>query len=455
MGKTLKLQLLLSSILLMPNISGAAFLEAPTEYDGSFARSWSTDTCRESTVCAVERILEDIDRGKATILKKQTEFETRKQDGEAGLDQLREDVTKGLDVIRFLKFMDIPSDIEESWRGCRSELSALEAAIAAIRERLSATEEVGERETLESDITRLVSKREVELERLNVLAAYRVLPELRGLLEACHGNLESHLEPLSELIDDWHKILSHYAGKVYLNDDESEPNLSSILSDLDENDAVYNRVSNDLYKILDVVDLIQGWVLIVQEYIGLPMIHAEPVGDDEEEIDESVFERTQQLQGILKALSLLVPDLQKAPLHFKSKDVDDGLKLLRLNTEVETIKAKLLLLRDGADLSPIDEELVEIKANILAVTLSLGEHPEKFVELMPLCEKYKSLEATRAQLVSVGLERLQEIEDLEVSFAQKVLQIARLVSAIEEGEQEGGYASDFEEGVADDGEEDD
>jgi hypothetical protein len=450
MGKNLKFQLLLSSILFMPNISAAA-LAASTEYDGSSARSWSSDTsdgCEGSCICGAERKLEGINERKATILKREAEFESRKRNGEDDLDRLREDFTQGLSVIRFLKFLEIPADIERNWAECRFELSTLESAITTIRERLSATEDVGEREVLESDILRLVSKRDVESERLNVLAAYRVLPELRGLLEACHGGLESHLEPLSEVVDNWYKILSRYARELYFPDEEAESNLPYILSDLDENDAVYNRVRHDLYKILDMIHLIQGWVLIAQEYIGFPMIHAEPVGDVEQ-IDDSVFERKQQLQGILTALSLLMPDLQKAPLHFKRRDIDDGLRLLRLDSEIATIKDKLVLLREGArfeaDSSSIDEELSEIKAQIVVASLSLGESPENFSELMRLSEEYKKLETTRTCLATVDVERLQEIEDLEELLARKVFEISGLINAIEEGDEEGGYTSDFGE----------
>jgi|GEM_PF-2596439 len=460
MGKIFKFQLLLSSILFIPNISAAA-LEAPTEYDGSSARSWSSDAshgCEGTCICGVERKLEGINERKATILQREAGFESRKRDGEDDLDRLREDFIQGLSVIRFVRFLKIPADIERKWAECRFELSRLEVEIAAISEKLSATEEVGERETLESDIARLVSKRDVESERWNVLAAYRVLPELRGLLEACHGGLESHLDPLSEVVDSWYKILSRYARELYFPDEEAESNLVYILSELDENDAGYIRVRNDLYKILDMIHLIQGWVLIAQEYIGLPMIHAEPVGDDEEEIDESVFERKQQLQGILTALSLLMPDLQKAPLHFKRRDIDDGLKLLRLNSEVETIKDKLVLLREGArfeaDSSSIDEELSEMKAQIVAASLSLGESPENFSELMHLSEEYKKLETTRTHLATIDVERLQEIEDLEELLARKVFEISGLINAIEEGDEEGGYTSDFEE-YADDDESDD
>lgn len=437
--KNLKFKLLLSFVLFIPNISVAASLPTILELDSHAVGSSDDDSDLEyadhGNTCSIEGMLDHLEGTSTVVAQRQKNLDARREERAGNLFRLKQAIRRGIERIHWLNFPDIPADISERWAEVHPRAGMIFSELEAQRRRLSGVEEVVERKAIESDILRLVAESDGCQEQLNLFEVYHTLADLKGLLEVCYGNLETRLAPLAEVVKDWYRLLGQYAATAYTIDDESEVRLAKVLDDLNENDTVYNGIGDDLYKILDVIHLIQGWVLMVKKYIELPAIHAESAADDEE-IDDAVFERKQHLDGILRALSLLIPDLRKAPLHFDDNDVDKGLELLMLNSRIETLEGKLVLLRDGAtldiELGPIDEELVGIRERMAAIL----ELPTASRELEALKEEQKKLEELRGRLATAAAERSQEIKDLEDQLADTMHVLIRMITAIEEGEED-------------------
>jgi hypothetical protein len=436
MGKNLKINFLVSSVLLLSPVAAAEEIAAAASSanDGD----WRAVDAVPSTIDDVlSKIGGCLEREASADLERR-KFEKRRTIGIGDLKSLIQDVQAGDNIIRWMQFPEVSESVVEKQAEYSLRHKDIVEALELTRSKLGSIDD-SERGALESDILRLVAERDTVNEQVEYFSAVQRIPELRRLLAGCHEALTHNLTVLPEIVEKWFSLMSEYAAVVYAIDDRSDKQLDKALEDLSINDREYNSASNEVYDVLAVINMINQWASIIKDYMELPFIYAEPVTDDEI-VEESTFDHKQRLEGVLRRLNVLFSELSSSPSNLIASEVQYALNLLTLNADIDKIRDQLVLLRDGladdVEMRRVEDELGAIQRRFELKVADLES-----VDFTMLVKRQAELEEWKQQQTA----RKQEIEDLERTLGETILALIELENAdVLQSSDSESYGSDFE-----------
>ncbi|MCP5322425.1 MAG: hypothetical protein H6492_00210 [Candidatus Paracaedibacteraceae bacterium] len=428
MGKTLKISLLISTVLISEtyaaDVLDSSFgVEGRSDRMGELVRQAGDSVCETDDV--VDALSKVVKRGEE-ISRLRGAFENRRLDDLDALKEVLDSVRRGRRVLARLHFPGELISGAEPVQPSYSRLEEINAELEALKFKLEHAPDLSDeaRAEFEGKILRLNQEHKELDEQIVRFKSAHTVRWLLDVFRLCDKTLDVLVDRLPTVVGEWEVLMGEYNGQIRINGPIYEEKIAAIESRLKENDTVYSNVNEEIYDTLNLIDFIEGWVELIKQYVRPEQFNRDVFLDQDGSVIEGseVFNEKETLAEVLKTLHFMFAELPDAPKKFDMQAVSVGITLIGFVEQIQTLKAKERLLKQG--LEEVKTNLSETKEKYISVNLqSIGAI---------LCHEIPDREATIASLDKESDELEGELEYLEAACETRAAEYKKLERELKE-----------------------